>query len=316
MRSSTALLALVLLLPSTVRAQDSPGPAIATAAPKAGVPEGILTIYPRETQLGIAANRIFRDGNGRITRTIYYRANGKADPIREEDLVPEQVVNSHYDAMGRVRREEYCSPGMVRQWTWDFVYSKDEEVRVKRSAEGLRTYEIRRRSGTEKSHLYFDHTGERLVGIRGEVPSDLSYAWGETSDGLACGIGVSRSKGPLEDIYVTVTIRNSTGEATQVVTLWPYRVLEVELRDDQGNIVPEDHSKLSAEDERMSRLNPSATENRQTLAPYVAATYEGFKLDDWYSDLPSGAYRLTVRRRAGGKGFELVSKPLALEILR
>lgn len=278
--------------------------------------EGILTIYPMMTQTGIAANRVFRDDNGRVAKTIYYRGNGQTNPVREAELEPLHVVIPLYDEMGRVRREEFRNPGMELLGYWDISYSEDGDVRVQRTTDGRRIQELRRTGGSEKSHLYFDHTGERLVGIKGKIPVDLAYEWGEVTGGLACGIGVSRSTGLLNDVYVTVTIRNTTGEAPQVVTLWPYRVLEVELRDDQGNLVPIDRSKLSEEDERMRRLNPSATENRQTLAPYEAATYESFKLDDWYSDLPSGAYRLTVRRRAGGRDFELVSNPLALEILR
>ena len=277
---------------------------------------GELTIYKMSTQIGTVAKRAFRDSSGRFTKTIYYTSTSLSPtgPYPEETLRVQSVVIHRH---GRNRREEHRGPDMALRRIRDTVYQNGNKAIVWRRPDETREYEIRYSGNRSISHLYFDQTGQKLVGVSGAIPSDvdLAWGWGRTDGGLTCGIGASHTSGPLKQVRIYVTIRNLTEAPAKVVTALPYRVVQMELRDAEDKIVPQDVARIAERNSDLIRMNPGANENIQTIRPHEAAMYTGgYELGDWYSDLQTGTCHVTVRRRAGGKEFSLVSNSLKLEI--
>jgi hypothetical protein len=63
-------------------------------------------------------------------------------------------------------------------------------------------------------------------------------------------------------------------------------------------------------------MNKGSGESFQTIHPNEAGHYSGgYPLSEWYHALQPGKYYLTVKRRAAGEAFSLVSNRIAFEIL-
>ena len=285
----------------------------------AGPDAGVLTIYEVASQIGTVANRAFRDSQGRLSKTIYYSAEPfrLQGPYTEESLRVQSVVIYKYDDQGREWREEHHGPDMRLQRIKETAYQDSRKTLVWRRADETRAYEIRYSETREISHLYFDDSGRNLVGLRGAMPPDLDLAWGwgTPAEGLACGIGVNRTSGPLEDIRVYVTVRNLTEFPAKVVTAVQYHVIQMQLRDEVGRLVPQNTDYIKERDRDLIRMNRGTAEAVQTIPPNHAGHFAGgYKLTEWYEGLTPGTYRLTIRRRASGEDFPLVSNVLVLEI--
>lgn len=281
--------------------------------------KGELTTYDTPSQNGTIAKRVFRDSSGRIAKTIYYRSSEKASgPYPGETLQVSSIVIHLYDGAGRERREEYRGPDMQLHRIKDTVYRNgDKTAVVWRRPDGIREYEIRYSGGREVSHLYFDESGERLVGVKGEIPADikLAWGWGVPSEGLACGIGANCTSGLLKHLRIFVSVRNLTETSAKVITALQYHEIQVELRNTKGDAVPQNAAYIEERDRGLIRANHGLHESMQTIEPHNAGMFTGgFELREWYSDLPAGTYYLTVRRRGAGKEFNLVSNTLKIEI--
>jgi len=291
-------------------------------------PSGHLTIYGIITQIGTVANRVFRDSQGRITKTIYYGLDYDklpdpfplAGPYSEEMLAVQSIRIHKYDRNGRQIRVEHYTPDSVlsRIMQTKYACGGGKKATVWLRSDQSREYEIRYENGRSTSHLYFDDTGRRLIAVRGAVPEDinLAYGWGQPVDGLACAIAPNKRSGFAKDISIAVTVRNLSGHPAKVVTALPYQTIQMELRDANGDLVPQATRFIEERNEELMRMNNRGTECLQTIAPHQAGHYaSGYELTQWYRKLEGGKYHLTVKRRGSGKGFSLTSNTITFNIL-
>ena len=272
---------------------------------------GKLEAYPSPSQNGTIARRVFTDEHGRPIREIYYRAGFPQKEPKDDSGYSPSLINLYsYDKDGRkewmgVYSPEYIlqrasesfddSSGKQKMWQW-------------RDADGIVRYQMRNACA-----LDFDDTGTRLIGICGEAPSDLDLfsGWGKKFDGLACGIGLNRDKGKLEDIRFQVTIRNVTTSALKFNNCLDRAELKVELRGSSGQLIRQDPTRLK----KLREMRSGTKIGRSEIGPNDCATFGIYSLKEWDRHLPAGLYTLTVRRRTDGKEFSLSSKPVQLEIL-
>ena len=272
---------------------------------------GKLEVYPSPSQDGTIARRVFTDEHGRPIREIYYRAGFPQEkPKDDSGYSPSQIYLYTYDKDGREEWMGVYSPGYILQRASESFYDSSGKRKMWqwRDADGIVRYQMR-----NACHLDFDDTGTRLIGIIGEAPSDLDLfsGWGKKFDGLACGIGLNRDKGRLEDIRFQVTIKNVTASALKFNNCLDRAELKVELRGNSGQLVRQDPNCLK----NLREMNSGTKIGVPELGPNDCQTFGIYPLNDWYRNLPAGLYTLTVRRRTDGKEFSLSSKPVQLEIL-
>ncbi len=276
-----------------------------------------LNIYDEMTQNGTFAQKVFSDESGKPVRVIYYGSKRSTRPKIEEDLIPTKIELYRYENGLESWMGEY-SPDYLPKRALETSYDAagDPTIRQWRDADGIVRYRMAFENKRCVSHLYFDDTGERLIGIIGKITEglDLHYGWGRPFDGLACGVGVNRNPGKLDALEFQVNMRNVTDSPLRVLTGLPYEEMKVELRDASGQLVPQDAERVRRQVKEMHRMNPQHRESLQTVEPNASQTFGPRSLSWWYSDLPAGTYRLLVRRRITGPEFELVSKPLELTI--
>jgi len=283
-----------------------------------GQDKGELTIYDRPTQIGVVAKRVFRDAGGRASKTIYYSPASLSGPYLEESLRVQEIVTSEYDERGRLKREKHYGPDMTLSRIMDMAYLGAKKTIIWRRPDETREYEIREEGDRTVSHLYFDSTGKNLVGMNGTIPSDIDLAswWGQPIDGIACAVGVNRIQGRLSGFHFCVTVLNLTAFPRKVITCLQYHEIQVELRDEAGHLVPQDAERIRQCDQDLIHMNRGINEATQTIAPHQAAQYDGgHGLLEWYNNVPTGTYYLTIRRRADGPDFTLVSKPVRLQVV-
>lgn len=289
------------------------------------------------------AHREFKDSNGRITKTIHYRFRSVVPPpagSQGRDRSADQpvgvsfwdpynkvkcelevlsITTHKYHEAGRESRIEHYAPDMKLSRSEEISYHNDgtRRLHVARNAEGKRTHETRYSQGRSVSSLWFDDTGEKVIAIHGIPPKDISLAYGcgKTTDGLACAIAPNRESGPLEDIRIFLTIFNKGSDLVKVMTALQYYVLKMELRDEDGNLVPQDTAYINKRYKDLRRGNRGINKSMQTVSPGGAEQFVGgYELKEWYSDLKPGKYELTVKRRASGRRFSLVSNTISITI--
>lgn len=218
-----------------------------------------LTIYKMSSQTGTVANRVFRNSNGRVLKTIYYTStvSSLTGPYPGESLRVQSIIIHKYDKQGREQREEHHGPDMTLRRIRDTLYRDADKTVIWRRSDESREYEIRFEGERAVSHLYFDTTGEKLVSIRGTIPADMNlpYGWGPSVDGIACSLGVNRSQGSLTDFRFYVTTRNLTATPRKVITCLQYHEIKVELRDEEGNLVPQNDEYIRKRDQDLIRMN-------------------------------------------------------------
>ena len=283
--------------------------------------QGELSFYDAATQTGVVARRVFRDASGRVVKTIYYRAGSRLSekPLTEEEGLSQQsIVIREYGEDGRFTREKHFGPDMTLNRVMESAASTTTSTSIWRRADQSTQYEIRSVANQNACHLYFDNSGTNLVAVSGTVPVDkeLAGGWGGAVDGVACGVGLNCSEGRLAGFILYVTVRNWTASPRKVITCLPYHEIQIELRDEAGNLVAQDVEHIRKRDQALIRMNRGINENTQTIGPHQAATFDGGRsLRDWYSDVPAGTYDLTVRRRGDGADFPLVSNPVRLQVV-
>lgn len=290
--------------------------------------EGKLTFYGMITQIGTVAKRTFRDNSGRITKTIYYTLDYRnlpnpfslREPITEEMLVVQSINIHYYDRQGRQNRVEHYTPSFVlsriMQTKCDANGGKTATVWLRPNES--REYEIRYRNGRSISHLYFDETGQKLIAARGPVPKnmDLAYGWGRPVDGLSCGIAPNKRSALAEDFRISVTVKNLTAHPATIITSLPYQTVKMELRNTKGALVPQNTDYIEKRNKELLRMNNGLRESLQTIPPHQVGHYSsGYELNQWYGEVEPGKYYLTVKRRAAGKDFSLVSNTVTIDIL-
>jgi hypothetical protein len=135
---------------------------------------GALEIYPRATQIGTIARRVFTDERNRPFRAIYYRAKFfSIQPKDDSDLVPYETRLYSYDEVGReVWMGEY-SPELILRRSLETLYDASGQLQARqwRDTDGIVRYQIRYAGGRSVSHLHYDATGSRVIKVQGEIPA-------------------------------------------------------------------------------------------------------------------------------------------------
>jgi uncharacterized protein (DUF2141 family) len=280
-----------------------------------------LIIYDHMSAVGTVARRVFTNEKGQMVKVIHYRAKDFSPrPKKENELIPCAIELHTYDELGRKVWMGDYSPTWILSRTSEDRYGLPEQTKTTyaRKADGTLTVEERRYVKGGGCILYFDDEGKDLMAFRGVLRPDINLpsGWGQEVDGLACGVGINRRAGKLKDLHIQIMVRNHSDEARDVVTCLPYQEIKIELRDAAGKLVPQAAEHIRARDQKLQEMNPGGNETTQTLRPHYIELYSGGHcLEDWYANLPPGAYALTVFRRANGPGFPLKSNPLTLQII-
>jgi hypothetical protein len=283
-------------------------------------------ISERESQLGIVAQRVFRDSAGRVVKTIYYRLrldstdpNGSyKKPYTEDRLVAAEILVHEYDASGHEVRVKHYSPSSVLSRTQEIAY--DDAGKMGSTtwlrADGSREYQIRFREGRSVSHLYFDDTGKRLCAVHGQTPEeiDLAYGWGQSVGGLVCGIAPTKQNSPASEVDIAVTVKNLTDAEEKLATGLQYQTIQMELRDANGISIPPDIRYIEKRNGDLVRMNGRSKAVLQTVPPHEAWHVNTYPITEWYPDLKLGTYYLTVKCRADGEDFVLVSNTAPVHI--
>jgi len=280
--------------------------------------EGELTLYERMTSIGTVACRVFRDDEGRVTKTVYYGLRHEAldrpeGPYTKDMLEVQSIVLRVYDEQGRQSREEHYSPQMRLDRVKEVVYAADGAVQsvVWRNAQGVRTYEIRYADGKSISHLAFDESGDGLVSVRGLVPDDMDlvHGWGKPMHGLSCGLAASTVRGTLSAIRIYVTVRNSGKEPDEITS-----GIRLRLVNGRGVVVPQKEGRVGAGD-HAAPADDRARDTVTQVDPGEAAYVSSGELGRWYADLPPGEYALAVVCRDSEGDYSIVSNTIHVTIL-
>jgi len=318
MKAGTATRAVVVLVLFASSALTVAARAAEETATDGQGQEGELTLYERMTSIGTVARRVFRDDEGRVTKTVYYGLRHEAldrlqGPYTEDMLEVQSIVLRVYDERGRESREEHYSPQMRLDRVKEVVYAADGAVQsvVWRTAQGVRTYEIRYADGKSISHLTFDESGDGLVSVRGVVPDDMDlvHGWGKDMHGLSCGLAANRASGTLREIYVRATVRNR-GLVADEITGGQRMV----LADAAGQLVPRKDERATTDGEDSRGASGEGKATLQRIKPGTAAVVVHGELARWYSDLPPGDYFLIVVCRDSDGDYSIVSNQLAITI--
>jgi hypothetical protein len=268
-----------------------------------------LQIYHHQTQIGVIARRTFSDSRGRVLKSIYYTGSEDATvPYTEAMLKPVSISLNKYDDQDRVIRSEVYDSRMTLSSYTEIKYVNEQERReTLYTAAGVRTYEIRFVGRRTVAHLYFDETGKQLVAIRGQIPGDLPFGWGETETGLACGITVTYHHATVDlraGYAVQVNFKNSNSDCIQIPELPP---ADIELRDAAGRIVT---TQVTGKD----RWQASREYGYVICAGEAGNTYPPYELSFRYPNLSPGRYSVRVRQAMPGRDRPLMSNAVTFEV--
>jgi hypothetical protein len=144
---------------------------------------------------------------------------------------------------------------------------------------------------------------------------NLVHGWGASVEGLSCGIATDKPRGKSEEIQIYVTVRNLTDTEIRLAKTIQYRIMQMDLRDAAGGIVPQDTEYVNKRTEHLLEMNKGPAEGSHAIAPSEASHLEAYPLTDWYRGLKPGKYSLTVHRRGSGREFTLTSNTIELELL-
>jgi hypothetical protein len=281
-------------------------------------PAGELRIYAFPTQIGVIANRTFRDDKGRISKEIFYTLKNFAEPPYTEAMLDVQsVVIYTYDDRGLKIKSEHYDRSMNLLYRWETKYDDNKGKReIKYTSEGIRTYEIRYVERSSVSHLYYDDSGKNLVGIRGLLPQDidLPFGWGEPVNGLSCGIAHTKVKSATDDSPVDAIYVNVKNIGLKDVVIEKIEAAEIELRDRSGALVKETAEYLSNKQDGLQKYRQSYG---QLVKPGESGyIYPAYELRVRYGNLAPGQYSIRVRQPIGVMGISLLSSAIHFEVKR
>jgi len=264
-----------------------------------------------ELSNGVKAERVFKDGSGRVLRRIRYVSNRRpfapAPVAPETDLLEHSTIVYHYDAPGQLfleatydgrRRlagavERYYWPDGKRRLTLYKRYEKEQGfvcAEERYTADGLRT-----------TLAWSGDADRRLTGITGLVPDDvdLSQGWGKQTSQLQSGL-------VADGAIFHLIIKNLSSKEQPLPQGAITELVRPELVLVEGKTLPYDP-------EQIERSKCSSHPGPRALKPRHAAT-EFYRLADWYGKIPPGKYTLLVRRLANDGQFSLISNAVDIEI--
>jgi hypothetical protein len=292
----------ILLLAITARAQE---------------PKGELHLYERTTQIGTVANRQFKDDKGRVVKDIYYTQSDKSTGPFNEELLREQSIRTYgYDEHNcRIIEQQYePGPKLSRTYKTECIDgTATPRLTVVLRASGTREGEVRHSAtGSRQTILYFDNSGQKVVAISGQLPTDIDlvHGWGQELDGFAAGIAPNQEKGRQQDLSVLVNIKNVSHSAEGMIMMSP---VLVELRDANGRVVEWKSAYRTFVGNDQSDHCPSFTKEG---APMTGRSQQrgGYGLNEEFGRLAPGKYSMTVSFCVSGQSERLVSNTIFLDV--
>jgi hypothetical protein len=282
---------------------------------------GELHLYSHSTQIGVVANREFKDDKGRVVKVIYYSGGGEGlkGPFREELLREHSIQTNQFDDNGCNIKSESFAPGMKLTGTGEticFEGTAQAKLITTRNARGIRTAEIRKMLkndySSDKSTLYFDASGEKVIGLNGDIPTDvdLRHGWGASVSGFALGIAANREKGRQDELEVWSSIKNIDRVEEGLPMVTPFLI---ELKDSKGNLVD---PVAAYADDRNRLQSEECPRDKGVGAPFAgsAQLQSGFSFRERYRQLTPGRYSITIKYCLGDTGGLLISNTIDVEI--
>lgn len=107
---------------------------------------GELHLYSHSTQIGIVANREFKDTKGRVVKVIYYGSSESNGPFHEELLMERSIHTYQFDENDCSIKSESFAPGMILTGSGEsicFEGTSQAKLVTLCNARGIRTTEIR-----------------------------------------------------------------------------------------------------------------------------------------------------------------------------
>jgi hypothetical protein len=282
---------------------------------------GELHLYSHSTQIGVVANREFKDTKGRVVKVIYY-TGGTSEfngPFREELLQEHSIHTFQFDDNDCSIKSESFAPGMKPSGSSEticFEGTSEAKLITIRNARGIKTVEIRKilkdDHSRTKSTLFFDATGEKVVALDGDIPTDvdLLHGWGEPLNGLALGIAANREKGRLEELQVWSSLKNIDDAGERMPRIWP---LLIELKDSNGRFI---EPTAQYADDMNQFQSEECPRDKDWGAPFAGSSQlqRGFSFRDRYGQPAPGRYSITIKYCLGDTGKLLLSNTIDVEI--
>lgn len=269
---------------------------------------GKLRTYDRMTQIGTVACRDFHDAGGQLVRQIFYTQGMRVQSSRTYE----------YDDRDRIKKTTHFDASGILNRTLTYERGEDWERGTWRNADGIRTYLMVRGKG-KHGDLYFDDTGERLVGARGNLPPDFDLAdgWGRAVTGLVCGLGVSTKTGTLDEIELTVTIKNLRPPARPSETAKFQGSAELPMGSlhYKPRLISEQGKVFKAGDAKHATLNPHAFQKPirgQRVHPGRVESRGSSPLSTWFEEIPAGRYQLLVSQPDEDNDLSLISNTIEI----
>lgn len=273
-----------------------------------------LINYDQPTQTGVDARREYRNGAGQLVKEIYYYRSFR-QPVK---MSIHSIVKYKYDQKGREIREDHYLANMKldRSLITKYATDGDKDRQTWIDASGVRTYEMRYDGIKCVSHLYFDESGNKLIGIHLAVPKDikLAYCYGKPANGLCLGIAPFTERAPLGKMQIYASVLNIGASDVKLVTGFMYDEIKMELRQVDKSLVLPDVAFINIKKKKLQTMNPNHTESIQTIYSGEAFNQYSYELKDWYPKLEPGIYSVIISRRASGSDYPLVSNRIKITV--
>jgi hypothetical protein len=281
--------------------------------------DGELTFYDTETQNGTVAVRTYRDEKRRITKEIFHRvdwdrlqpatspAPASSFSIRTlpvsydpKHLVPTEIrIHDYLDDDRPVRTSTYWSDYRLRGFS-TFEYAGNQLTLMRTfSPTGRRISE--QRDGGRGCAMHFDRTGNYVVQLRGQLPSDERWAeeWGPEDRGLRCRVDDLEQYDRLGMPMLTVSLRNTQSKRVSVPCGFSVERVHPRLCTMDGKAIPIDEPAVARRAQELERTNPNGTGRTIALGIYESCAVGTAELREWYPDLRPGRYRVSLSYKAG-----------------
>ncbi len=240
--------------------------------------KGQRQIYPMVTQIGTAANRTFRDRQGRIIKTIYYTA---ATPRNLPAQGPEGMSDADFEKFFKLQRTQ------TNQFDWNGFYRVEVSTGFDQRKDQVALY--LNESNQRSTQIWYDPTGTHIIGIHGLLPGFLSekLAWSAFGDGVRASFFVITYNGTIGGRSVFYTIHN-TGNRSVKFTDFSMQLIGLE-----GREFPVDaESRARHVQARGGRPVWGIGEEIRPGDTYSSSQY----VADWFgASVPVGEYQLRIK---------------------
>ncbi len=293
--------------------------------------DGILRFTP-ETANDVAAQRVFHDQQGRISKRIFYvpknpqlRFQDRAK-LTEADIVPSAIDVCSYDSRNRLLEDKEYSPDMVLRLIFFQGYDGDKtdaSVWGQKAADGRKLAEYRMVNGKICS-LFYDHAGQHVITMDGPIPPGLepSGGWGDEVAGVSCHAyaaadwaTASIADAMLEKASVGLCIRNNSSHKLDVPCVLPCPQVVLKLRNEQGEVIAPNLQAFQGEMEKLTKLDNGTNLKSDSVAAGEVKGIPGtIRLKLFFPNLNPGNYLVTCVYKPASDSRPIISNVVAVQI--